>query len=372
MKIIHVISQVGDGGDWTFLRALIQEQIRNGNDVCVFGQWATKVSHQFGDLCPKLFEFEGSPKKLGCIKSWNQLRKVAADKTSQGSVIHCHSFSALLFSWLGKLWHQCPIVLTIHLVPPLRRIPQLFRKLSVKLSRPTLVVPSDKAAHSLAVSLSIPVEKFQVIHCGVNTQRFSKPTQKEKFQARQEFGLLEKDCVFGFAGRLDEEKRVDWLLKAMARLEPESGARALIAGRGPCLDQLRNLAKNLEIENRVQFVGRLTDTAPFFRACDVVVLPSAHETFGLATAEAMLMNIPIVRSRTSGWECQIVEGETGYSFDVNDRKTFEENLAKLVKSPEKRKQMGDSARRHAESRFSMIACEKKHNTLYQTMKNNNS
>jgi glycosyltransferase involved in cell wall biosynthesis len=121
-------------------------------------------------------------------------------------------------------------------------------------------------------------------------------------QARIRLGLPEKDAfVYGTVGRLVETKGQRILLEAFAKVYekyPESWL--ILAGKGRLESELRSLAVQLNIHERVLFLGYRTDIPAVLRACDVFVLPSIAEGLPGALLEAMATGIPVIASRVGG------------------------------------------------------------------------
>jgi glycosyltransferase involved in cell wall biosynthesis len=121
-------------------------------------------------------------------------------------------------------------------------------------------------------------------------------------EARIGLGLPEKDAfVYGTVGRLAETKGQGVLLTAFARVHekyPESWL--ILAGEGRLESELRALAAELNIHERVVFLGYRTDIPEVLKACDVFVLPSIAEGLPGALLEAMATGIPVIASRVGG------------------------------------------------------------------------
>jgi glycosyltransferase involved in cell wall biosynthesis len=107
------------------------------------------------------------------------------------------------------------------------------------------------------------------------------------------------------------------VLKALA--EPiAAGIRCVIAGEGAELARLKALAAHLEIEHRVQFVGRLTDREMIdhLAQCRAVIFPPFNEDYGFVTVEAFMCGKAVITCRDSGGPAELVrDGENGFVTD---------------------------------------------------------
>ena len=102
-----------------------------------------------------------------------------------------------------------------------------------------------------------------------------------------------------YVGRLEANKRVDWLLRVLASLRPYRPDLVLhLVGDGPLRAQLEATCRAQRLEQQVVFEGALppSEVAAALRRADLFVLPSAYESFGTAALEAMAAGLPVVAS----------------------------------------------------------------------------
>ncbi|MFF5974101.1 glycosyltransferase [Streptomyces sp. NPDC012769] len=181
--------------------------------------------------------------------------------------------------------------------------------------------------------------RWSVIHNGVDTDRFA-PADGD---VREPGGPLVV-CV----GRLCRQKGQDVLLSAwpevLARV-PE--ARLVLVGDGPDAERLRAAAPP-----SVRFTGAVADPAPWYRAADVVVLPSRWEGMALAPLEAMASGRPVVVGDVDGARESLPPGhEEPCLVPPDDPGALAAALGRLLGRPELRHSLGREAREHVLSRF---------------------
>lgn len=137
--------------------------------------------------------------------------------------------------------------------------------------------------------------------------------------------------VFLTVATLRPNKRVDILLRGFARaFESGDEVRLVVAGDGRCLPDLRRMASDLGIADRVEFPGRL-DRVEVRRSmwrANVYVLASQVETFGVALAEAMATGLPVVATRSGGPE-EIVFDEAGLLVEPGDPEELADALLRI-------------------------------------------
>lgn len=156
-----------------------------------------------------------------------------------------------------------------------------------------------------------------------------------------------------FVGRLVYYKGLDVLLRAVARVD---AARLTIVGDGPDRRPLEAMTDRLGLRDRVGFLGLVDDQQlrVAYREHDVLVLPSVSraEAFGLAAAEAMANGLPVISTALgTGTDWVNIDGESGLVTRANDPDALADALDRL-RCGELRRQLGDGARRRAETHFS--------------------
>ncbi len=140
--------------------------------------------------------------------------------------------------------------------------------------------------------------------------------------------------VVGFAGRLMAKKGVDVLLRAMPRLRRRlSAVRLVVVGDGPERARLEALARELGVNDAVDFLGHLDPPAmeAALEPAWVQAVPSRwEEPFGLVAAEAMMRGTAVVASCAGGLTEQICDGETGYLVTPGDASALAEALERVL------------------------------------------
>lgn len=154
------------------------------------------------------------------------------------------------------------------------------------------------------------------------------------------------------AARLAPEKGHSLLLRALVRLESDLQYRVWIAGEGPAEEELKRLAESLGLQDRVRWLGFRSDVPRLMRAADILCHPSRREGAPNAVREAMCAALPVAAVRASGTPELVVENETALLSEVDDEAGLAQNLLLLLRSPERRRAMGEAGRRRALEHFS--------------------
>ncbi|MFD4642892.1 glycosyltransferase [Lentzea sp. NPDC058436] len=142
-----------------------------------------------------------------------------------------------------------------------------------------------------------------------------------------------------FVGRLDEEKRVDEFLRALARVP---GAFGEIVGDGTCKSEWELLARDLGITDRVRFHGFVSedDLLDAYARCDLFVMPGVAELQSLATMEAMAAGKPVIAANAMALPHLVKPGRNGWLFEPGDVNQLAQRLHTLVHDEPMRARMG--------------------------------
>ncbi len=155
-----------------------------------------------------------------------------------------------------------------------------------------------------------------------------------------------------YIGRLEAEKRLEVLLRAVPRVLNElPSCRFIIAGSGAAEEGLRRLARRLEVDAAITWTGEVAQPASVLEGAHVYVSPSPAEGFGLAVAEAMAYALPVV-AVASGGSAEIVDdGVTGLLVPPGDDAALAAAIVRLAGDLPQAAQIGLAARRRAGARF---------------------
>ncbi|MCX4537902.1 glycosyltransferase [Streptomyces sp. NBC_01669] len=176
----------------------------------------------------------------------------------------------------------------------------------------------------------------RAVSCGLDLHRFTQATAK-----RGDEGLRVL-----FVGRLDAEKNVHELLRALPLLPAELRVTAEIVGDGSCRRDLEALALELGIADRVTFHGLVSDQAVLdaYVRCDVFCMPGTAELQSLVTMEAMAAGKPVVAADAMALPHLVHPGRNGLLFPPGDVPTLASALGSVLGDTEARIRMGEASR----------------------------
>jgi glycosyltransferase involved in cell wall biosynthesis len=165
----------------------------------------------------------------------------------------------------------------------------------------------------------------------------------------------------------EKQKGLDTVIESLPsilRIVPD--VFYIVVGDGDDRTRLELRAQQLGVAERVLFVGAAADSdelIAYYDCCDVFVMPSQQEGFGLVFLEAMARARPVIAANFGGATDVVSDGDTGYLIDYGDHERLAELTAALLQDAEVRAQMGAAGRRRVESEFGLELFDQRLSTL---------
>ena len=187
--------------------------------------------------------------------------------------------------------------------------------------------------------------------------------------SRAEYGKRE-ETELTFVGRLDAQKNPGTLLAALAKVVSSPGGekvRARFLGEGMKLGELQQQARELRIEDRIRFSGRVVDVASYLRRSDIFALPSLSEGISNALLEAMAHGLPCIATRIPGNTDLVIHRETGLLVEPGDAEDLAQAILELVGDPALGEKLGRAGRAFVEERFDIDHVAERYAKLYRDL-----
>jgi glycosyltransferase involved in cell wall biosynthesis len=303
----------------------------------------------------KLFELGGAPVCKGMVR---EIRRIDAD------IVHLHTPNPIgALAYLASR-HPGRLVVTWHSdVLRQRILKRLFLPIQKHILRlASAIVVASEAYLRTSRPLARYRFKCRVIPYGIRLERFDGVQDPRVDEIRQRHGPR----IVLAVGRMVYYKGFEHLIRAMRQIS----GKLILIGDGPLRTALEKQAANLEVSNRIAFVGKLQDEAmaAYYRAADAFVLPSTARTeaFGIVQIEAMASGAPVVNtSLDSGVPTVSVHGLTGLTVPPANSELLAEAINKLLNDAALRNLYGHNAKQRAHSQFSASAMSSSVLTLYR-------
>jgi len=254
-------------------------------------------------------------------------------------IIHAHDWLVAYTARVLKRSFNIPLITTIHATEygrnngihteMQRTISNVENWLVNESDR--IIVNSNYMRNELLSIFSVQESKISVVSNGVDLNKFDNVFVDTDF--RKNYASNNEKIVF-YVGRLVNEKGVQILLQAIPKiLSNYNDVKFVIAGKGPCLNNLIELSQKLNIKDRVYFTGFVSEGVllKLYKCSEIVVFPSIYEPFGLVALEGMVAGIPVVVSDTGGLREIVNHKEDGMKFYSGNSNSLADCILELLK-----------------------------------------
>jgi glycosyltransferase involved in cell wall biosynthesis len=345
-------------GQATFIANLAEGLAKRGNEVSVVTTLARGQSRQVEQNGVHVFSLSSVELKPLHEEAYMNLlpgRQVRqAFELFRPEIVHLHDHYPLSESVLRYARrHGLPVVGTNHFVPEnLAPYVPLLPGLKAWFSRLMwwwmkrvydgldLVTAPSATAVDILKSQGVKAP-LCAVSCGVSFERFHVDGGNDRRAIRRRYGLDEKQTAFLFVGRVDAEKKVDVLIRAVRKLS-RPDIQLVVTGNGAALRGYQDLARVLGIQDQVHFTGFVSreDLPCLLNSVDVFSMPSEAELLSIASLEAMASGLPLLLARSRALPELVDQGENGYLFEPGDVDDAARCMALLADHPERWGDMG--------------------------------
>ena len=251
---------------------------------------------------------------------------------------------AIPIGWASRV----PVLVKSHLWyrRPLRRADKLWLAVTDRMVN-AIVVNSRAAQSELVEEHGVSPEATHLCYNGVDSRVFHPAEAGQR-------STTPHSVTIGTVCALREEKRVDLLLDAFARVRQEGvDARLVLVGSGPMLERLESQRRRLQLEATSEFHPTTSDVASWLREIDIFVLSSDTESFPNALLEAMACGCCVVASRVGGVPELVQHASNGLLFEAGSVDQLVAQLRTAACNSDFRRTLGAAAARTALEEFSI-------------------
>lgn len=322
MKILHVIGNLAIGGAEKLVVDTVPLQTSLGLtvDVALLDGRETPFKKQLEDSnCCRILDLSyGSPYNLKLIFKLVPLLK-------EYDIVHVHLFPAQYITVLAKIISRSKtsLLFTEHNTSNTRLRFWIFRVLDQFIYRfySLIVCISEEVKDALKEKVDLPDTKLRVINNGINLQAIDLCLP----HLREYFGFKIDDFLVVMVAAFRNQKDHLCLIKAISILPVKY--KLIFIGDGENIVQNKATVESMGLTNRISFWGVRTDVYNILKMCDIGVLSSKWEGFGLAAIEYMACGLPAVVSDVPG--LANVVGEAASKFEAGNSCQLAEILTEI-------------------------------------------
>jgi glycosyltransferase involved in cell wall biosynthesis len=267
-------------------------------------------------------------------------------------VVHSNSLWAHLDCALAGRLARRPVVLELHdLVRP--GLGRVVLRTAMRLASSTVAV-----SRAVADTVGADRANLRVIPQAVDPERFHPGPPEASWRAR--LSSQPDEPIIGVVGRVDPEKGIGTVVRAMSLLQGPAGRSHLAVVGAPALDdgsyekELRAEAVSL-LGDRSRFVGPVDEVPALLRALDVLVNASDSEPFGLSVLEAQACGVPVIGTDAGGIPEFVTDGETGLLVAPGEPGELAAGLQRILGTPGLRHDLVVAARDGVVARHTLAA-----------------
>ncbi len=208
-------------------------------------------------------------------------------------------------------------------------------------------------------------KEIEIIHNFIDTDLF-KPVQKCQYKKHV---APNDEKILVHTSNFRAVKRVPDTIRILELVKKEIPAKLLLIGDGPDRSECERLARELNLQNDVVFLGKQDGLADILTEADIFLMPSQSESFGLAALEAMSCGVPVISSSVGGLPELIIHNETGYIAEFGDVQRMAKYSISLLKSEKKYKAFSKNSRTRSTNVFNKEIIVPQYESYYEKILN---
>ncbi|MEH7335241.1 glycosyltransferase family 4 protein [Neobacillus drentensis] len=318
-----------------------------------------------------------SPFSVKNIGAYKKLKRII-DK-NEYDIIHCHTPVGGVLARLAAMGARkkgAKVFYTAHGFHFCKGAPfinwLLYYPIERGLSTITdCLITINKEDYYRAVRHHFSAKKIEHVHgVGVDIERFKPIDEISKKKLREKLGYQNKDFLMFYAAMFNKNKNQQMLIKALSRIKDQvPGARLLLAGEGPLLDDCKKLAQDLGVAKMVDFLGFRKDLEDIIPICDIAVASSLREGLPVNIMEAMACSLPVVGVENRGHKELVQNNVNGWIIGHEDIDSMADKIKELAQNEALKITLGKSGRKIVENSYSIQKVQKELTKIYFTKMN---
>lgn len=348
MSAVKILYVTTIGITMKFFTSFIRELLDEGHSVDIATNFEeVGVPACYYDWGCKTYQISTSrsPINLGNLKAVFEIRKLVGE--GEYDIVHCHTPIAAACTRLacrGMRKKGVTVIYTAHGFHFYNGAPiqnwMVFYPIEKICARWTDVLITMNQEDYQRAKNNLHSHRIEYVNgVGIDAEKFS-GILIDRNRKRQELGVPEDAFLLCSVGELNTNKNHEVIIRSMAELEQQN-IHYIIAGVGDKKEYLLQLAKKLNLEDRVHLLGYRTDVAELYMSADLFVFPSFREGLPVSVMEAMAAGKAVVCSNARGNGDLVVEGKGGFLVYNQDVQQYAQKIDVMFNDRQRCQQMGE-------------------------------
>ncbi|TWT01043.1 N-acetyl-alpha-D-glucosaminyl L-malate synthase BshA [Planomicrobium sp. CPCC 101079] len=231
----------------------------------------------------------------------------------------------------------------------------------------------EKSDVVTAVSDSLKEQTYEMIDPDMAIQTVYNFVDEREYRLKdvgslkEEFGIQEDEKVVVHVSNFRKVKRVVDVVETFYRVQKQVAAKLLLIGDGPEMGRVVQQVRELGIEEHVLFLGKRDNLSELYNICDLKLLLSEKEAFGLVLLEAMACGVPGIGARIGGMPEIVSPGINGYLVELGDVEQAAKYALEALTNTELHQQLKQGALDTVKNRFHSTAILEQYEAIYETL-----
>lgn len=366
MKVLHLISGGDTGGAKTHIISLLKAlgKLIDAKVVCFI------EDRFYYEAVEEGIDIEVFPQK----QRWDLsiINRLEEEIAREGyDIIHCHGARANFIGTFLKRKIKKPMLTTIHSDYKLDFKDNFYKRIvytalnSLALRQFDHYIAISQTFKEMLVERGFRRDRIYVVYNGIDLDGDMTYVAREEFFNRYKIPAQDR-LVVGIIARLDLVKDHETFIRA-AQLVNSSRDDIifLIAGTGNEEKRLKALVEEMDLEDRVHFLGYVEDQYSFFNAIDINTLTSVSESFPYVIMEGARLKKTIISTEVGGINQLVTNGDNGWLINVGDAEALAEKIMYLADNRDKIDKMGERLFKTVEANFSSQSMAQGHVEIYK-------
>ncbi len=301
------------------------------------------------------------------FRKWKEVRGIL--KEEKVDIVHAHGTRANSNTYYSASLEQIPLLYTVHGWSFHQDQPFLLKKLRIwgeqyLVNKAALTVCVSQNNYDDAAAL-FGMKRATIVKYGIDLDRFDPEKTLDNF--RPGLPVRPDTILVGFVVRMTIQKDPLTLVRAISLLPDYPNVKFVFIGDGDLKEHAIRLARELNVHERIIFMGFRQDIPEVLKGLDIYCLPSLWEGLPIGMLEAMGMAKPVITTTVDGAKEVIRNGENGLLVPVRSPRRLSEALSELIADASLREKLGENARRTVIESFNVKQMTKKIENLYETL-----